>query len=360
MRHRILSRHLEVHLGVPSPEGMRRVAVVGGGPAGSSAAAFLARAGHEVTLFERQFVPRERVCGEFVSGEALPILVGLGVSPGGWPIRRARVFDTKGRCLEAPLPGDGGVGWERLELDPLLRAAAAKAGVRTVARDVKRLDARSVDGEAFDAVVDATGRFGLSRGAGAPVAGFGYRAAFEGPVPDDAVELHLFRGGYAGLSGVAPGRANLCLLAPRRMARRHGGDLDALLASVLDASPSLRARLAFSRRASGWSVTGWPRARFGGCHARGIWYAGDAAGTVAPLGGEGIAMALRGGALLADSFARGPNPYELAWHAEFAGRMRWCRLLSAVAVRPLVSRAALALLTRAPRLARALVHATRS
>ncbi|MBI2922489.1 MAG: FAD-dependent monooxygenase [Planctomycetes bacterium] len=339
---------------------MKRIAIVGGGPAGSAAATLLARAGHDVTLFERQAAPRERVCGEFLSGEALPLLARLGVEPAGWPIRRARVFGGAGKGIEAELPRGGGIGWERTHLDPALRAAAVRAGARLVTADVKHMEAGLVDGAALDAVVDATGRFPLSRGAGAPLAGFGYRAAFEGPVPDAAVELHLFPGGYVGLAGVAPRRANLCLLAPRDLARRHAGELDALLDDIRARSPSLRSRLAASRRATDWCATGYPRSRFAGCHARGIWYAGDAAGTVAPLGGEGIAMALGGGALLADHFDRGPASFTRAWQDEFARRLRWCRALSALAIRPLAARAALAVLTRVPGLVRTIVAATRS
>jgi flavin-dependent dehydrogenase len=336
-----------------------KIAVVGGGPGGSASAAFLARAEHAVTLFERYATPRGRVCGEFVSAEAGPVLAELGVEVRGWPVRRARVFGRSGRALEAPLPAEGSFGLERAELDPALRVAAARAGAEVRLREVGRLSARDVDGEAFDVVVDATGRAPLSRCRGAPLAGFGYRAAFEGPVPDDAVELHLFPGGYAGLAGLAPGRANLCMLAPRDLARRHGGDLDAVLAEVFAASPSLRARLAASRRASPWASTGFPRTRFAGCYASGLLYVGDAAGTVAPLGGEGIAMALGGARLLAETLPAGPAAYERAWKRAFEGRMRWCRALSALAVRPAVASAALAVLARLPRAARRLVAATR-
>lgn len=337
-----------------------RIAVVGGGPAGSAAAGLLARAGHGVTLFERPSSPRERVCGEFVSAEGVPALDRLGVEPAGWPIRRVRVFGGDGGVFEAELPFGGGFGRERVDFDPALRAAAARCGAESRAAVVRTLDARSVDGEPFDAVVDATGRAPLSRGAGARLGGYGFRAAFEADAPGDAVELHLFPGGYAGWSGVASRRANLCLLAPPALARNFAADPDRLLEALLPRSASLRERLSCARRASAWSAVGWPRARFGGCFERGVWYAGDAAATVAPFGGEGIAMALRGGALLADTFAEGPEGYARAWRREFAPRRRWVGWLAFLAVRPVPARIALALLGRMPGLARRVVAATRT
>lgn len=44
--------------------------VIGGGPAGAAVAAHLARAGRAVTVVERKLGPHDKVCGEFVSGEA--------------------------------------------------------------------------------------------------------------------------------------------------------------------------------------------------------------------------------------------------------------------------------------------------
>ena len=241
----------------------------------------------------------------------------------------------------------------------MLRAAATRAGVELRIQEIQTISASTVDGEVFEAVIDATGRFPLSRGAGAPLAGFGYRAAFDGGVPEDRVELHLFPGGYAGLSGVGHGRANVCMLAPRDLAKKHGGDLDATFEAVRASSVSLRDHLGGAPRVSPWVSTGFPRTRFAGCHRDGVWYVGDAAGTVAPLGGEGIAMALRGGAILAAMFERGPAAYERAWRAEFGNRMRWCRALSALAIRPRAAAMGLAILGRFPGLFRRVVAATR-
>src|SRR5579864_5781163 len=53
------------------------LAVIGGGPAGTSAAITAARTGARVLLLERGRLPRQRVCGEFVSAESLELLADL-------------------------------------------------------------------------------------------------------------------------------------------------------------------------------------------------------------------------------------------------------------------------------------------
>lgn len=66
------------------------VAIIGGGVAGAAAACHLAAAGKSVVLFEKEGVPRHKVCGEFISAEAQAHLDILGIDHadlGAAPIR---------------------------------------------------------------------------------------------------------------------------------------------------------------------------------------------------------------------------------------------------------------------------------
>src|SRR5580698_10709575 len=87
-------------------EGQSECLVVGGGVAGCAAAVALRRKGRNVTLIEREPTPRHKVCGEFLSGEALEDLQALGidvVSLGAVPIDYVRLAAAR-RAAEAPLP----------------------------------------------------------------------------------------------------------------------------------------------------------------------------------------------------------------------------------------------------------------
>ena len=55
------------------------VIVIGGGPAGCAAAIGLSRLGYRVALCDQAKFPRDKVCGEFISPAADPILARLGV-----------------------------------------------------------------------------------------------------------------------------------------------------------------------------------------------------------------------------------------------------------------------------------------
>src|SRR5881275_252199 len=57
------------------------VAIVGGGPAGASCAAFCAAAGLRTLVLEREKFPREKVCGDCINPACWPVLERLEVAP---------------------------------------------------------------------------------------------------------------------------------------------------------------------------------------------------------------------------------------------------------------------------------------
>ena len=115
--------------------------IVGGGPAGATAALMLARAGWSVALAEKKEFPRRKVCGEFISATSMPLLRELGIlaaftALAGPPVRRVGLF-TGRHVFTAPMPAaDADLPWGRAlgrdTLDTLLLAAAARAGATIV------------------------------------------------------------------------------------------------------------------------------------------------------------------------------------------------------------------------------------
>jgi flavin-dependent dehydrogenase len=100
--------------------------------------------GTSVTLIEREPTPRHKVCGEFLSGEALEDLHALGIdvaSLGAVPIDYVRLAAAR-RAAEAPLPFPA-ASLTRKALDTALIAEAIAAGVRVErGRSVQALAAR--------------------------------------------------------------------------------------------------------------------------------------------------------------------------------------------------------------------------
>jgi len=107
------------------------VAVIGAGPAGSTLAALLAERGVEVALYDRDAFPRDKLCGEFLSYDALPVLEPLGaldaIDRAGAPrISHCRIVGAN-RTYELVFPHEAR-GVSRLFFDDLLVRTAVARG----------------------------------------------------------------------------------------------------------------------------------------------------------------------------------------------------------------------------------------
>lgn len=307
---------------------MSEVLVIGAGPAGCAAAIGLARAGRAVTLLERAEAPRESVCGEFLGGDAVALLRGLGIdlpALGAVRLTGARAA-AGGRESRATLPFEA-YGLSRRLLDAALQQAAQAAGARLLrgvaVRDLHRLPAGwAVDGWRPRAVVLATGKHGLRghpRRAGRGAVGLKLHLAGLDLPPE--VTLLRFPGGYAGLQPGAAGVANLC--AAMSGATPAGA---AAMLHAIAAGSDLGARLLRDARPL-WgrplAVAGVPYGFVQDGGLDGLYRVGDQLSVIPSFTGDGMAMALASGLAAAQAIGarQGAPAFHAAWRRRSARQM---------------------------------------
>jgi menaquinone-9 beta-reductase len=289
------------------------VLVIGGGVAGCAAAIALSRKGRSVTLIEREPTPRHKVCGEFLSGEALEDLRALGIDVaalGAVPIPYVRLAAAR-RAAEALLPFPA-ASLTRKTLDTALIAEAIAAGVRVeCGRSVQSLSRTTAgmwqatldDGAVCEAPTAflATGKHDL-RGYARPKDPQRWVAfkMYYRLVPAQAAELEyaselmLYPGGYGGIQPVEGGIANLCWVVQQRYLARVGHRWDNFLAKMQQDCPHLAMRLAgaeplFDKPVA---ITHIPYGHIRRTTEDGLYCIGDQAAVIPSFTGDGISIAL--------------------------------------------------------------------
>jgi flavin-dependent dehydrogenase len=356
----------------------RDVLVVGGGPAGSAVATLLARAGDRVVLLEREIGPHDKVCGEFISGEAAGYLHGLGLdltALGAVPIRTVRMA-ARGQPVQTDLPFPA-FSLSRRRLDEALLDLAAQSGAQ-VSRGsrVKTLN-RAKDGwraslhggrilEA-EAAFLATGKHDLKdrrRPSGLHGGLVGFKVHFrlsarQSAALDGAVELHLFPGGYAGLEPIEDGLANLCLLTGREQAK---SPWPALLENIRAACPLLDQRLDGAEAL-------WPKPLaiaaipygYVAPARDGLWRLGDQAAVIPSFAGDGLGIALHSAHAAAAAWLAGETAaaFQGRLAADLGLRVRGAALLSRLLVQGWAQPLAMGLTRLRPQLLSATAAKTR-
>jgi menaquinone-9 beta-reductase len=357
--------------------------IVGAGPAGAVAALVLARAGARVRLVDRAAFPRDKLCGDTVNPGTLALLRRLGVAGEverrGLPVAGMRVTGRDGTIVEGTYPRPlSGRAMQRRDLDALLVAAAVASGCefepRVAVRGAAIDDTREtpgvigvrVGGERSARVlrarviIAADGRrstlafgLGLARHAQRPRrwaigayfeaegSPFALQSAFDqisapetpsrvrpGSVPGPSLslgcigEMHIRPGRYIGVASVPGGLTNVCLVKSSFPGDADLRDPAALLARELAADTMLRDRFAAARLVAPPVVLGPLAVDVSSYQLDGLLLAGDAAGFVDPMTGDGLRFAVQGGALAA---AAALDALQHGWsgvHARLASQRR--------------------------------------
>jgi flavin-dependent dehydrogenase len=298
------------------------VLIAGAGPAGSTAAIVLARAGARVLVLDRARFPRPKLCGDTVNPGALTILRRLRLDlavAGGLPIEGMLVTalpDVK--VIGRYDAGVEGRSVPRRDLDFSLVRSAVDAGawveegvlVRGPLADDGRVRGLMIAGRGGRSlrvtaplVIAADGgpsriarSLSLSRSAARPrrwaVGGY-----FENVAGLSRLgEMHVRRGHYIGVAPLPDGTTNACIVTGDRMALRQPG---ALLERALRSDALLRERFAAARLVAPPVCLGPLAVENHASGVPGLLLAGDAAGFIDPMTGDGLRFAFRGGELAA-------------------------------------------------------------
>lgn len=327
--------------------------IIGGGPSGSTLAIALADAGLEVVLIERSEQEQHKVCGEFLSPEALPLLRCNGIHPERLGAQTIHSIRLAGRDVltEVPLPVPG-LSVTRRALDEALLRRAQAAGVSLLrgytARNLLHQPGQEKSGfwqaqitntmqasisiQAGDAFL-ATGKHDLrgwprshNRTENSLVA---FKMYFSlAPKQQERlrgfVEIIVYDGGYAGLQMVEGDCANLCTLVTREKLQSLEGRWDRLLDHMAAQSNHLACRLsaAVPLLAHPLAITSIP---YGYCveeHPGRLtpWRIGDQAVVLPPFLGDGMAMALHTAGQAARFYLEGAT--RSTFHREVSGQFR--------------------------------------
>ena len=358
---------------------MYDVVIAGAGPAGSVAASVLARAGARVALIDRARFPRHKLCGDTVNPGVLAILRRLKLASMteacGLPIEGMVLTGQDGSTVEGRYP-DGLVARavKRSDFDWALVRDAVAAGADFM-DDTTVLEPIV---ESADHQPSVAGLWVRLHGARCAVRGavtigadgrrsriaFGLGLSRHPPRPRrwavgvyaervDGIshcgEMHIRRGCYIGVAPLPNGLVNVCLVRPSFAGDTDLGDPLGAVKTALSSDRVLRDRFSRARFITTPSVMG-PLAvdATEAAQPDGLLLAGDAAGFVDPMTGDGLRFAVRGGELaaeaalraLADGWAGLHDRVALLRRQEFESKYRFNRMLRRVVGSPAAVRVA--------------------
>jgi len=373
------------------------VFVIGGGPAGSSAAIGLARGGMNVAVAEKKPFPRDVLCGEFLSGEVARAIRHFGLYDEFLELRPNKITTftfTPENDLQITEPlGFEAWALKRSLLDHLLLKKAESSG----ATIIQPAEVFSIEG--MQGSFDVQYRTPDSRGtlsAATVIAAYGkqnpldkslkrsfvsdrsglsgvkyhvHRNVFR-EFPDGDIRIFASQGIYCGINRISKDEATLCFLADRREGARHPTEA---MSTLLLKNKSFR-RLFQSDlplELKKLQPFGTGNIFFGKKNIieNGMYMIGDAASVIAPLAGDGIGMAIESGQLVAfvltkaklDSLDRQQTEtmYTREWKRLFRKRLAFASFAQRIAMSPWGGNAGAWVLKAFPQIAKHIIWGTR-
>jgi flavin-dependent dehydrogenase len=335
------------------------IGIIGGGPAGSSAALLLCKAGFNVCLFEKKRFPRETVCGEFLSREVYNFFDENGLlerffSLNPNPINFFKIVFNTNVSVQSELNFTG-YGLKRSSLDSFLLNTASEAGTivykdSEVTNIVKNTNDYIIEFTSnknncyvqCDTIIAAYGKQNildkkLNRKFINKKSGFnGIKFHFdieELPAFNrNEIQIYTSDSIYCGINAVNENKVSVCFLENRN---RYGLSSRTHLKELIMYNSSFASLLSkkFESLIETTELYGTGNIYFGKRElaANDILMAGDAGRVIAPLAGDGISIALQNARILQktlllkrekklDSYKTGLI-YKEFWNKEFRKRI---------------------------------------
>lgn len=365
---------------------MKRIIIIGGGLAGLISAIELAKAGISCVVIEKKSYPFHRVCGEYVSNEVSDYLRKNNLLPLKYDlpsINRFQLSEISGKNKLMPLDL-GGFGISRFVFDHFLYQQAVELGVTfSLNEEVTNIWYREDD--TFHVVSNNTERV-----ADVVIGSFGKRSKIDHQMnrpfikqrspyvgikyhiksdhPADLIALHNFPGGYCGISNIEEKKTTLCYLTHRDNLRRFKS-IREMEEAVLFTNPNLsrifqEADFLFDKPEVINEISFATKAPV----ENHVLLAGDSAGMIAPLCGNGMAMAIQSARILVRElipFCNGVTTrdlmeqrYTLTWNQHFRHRLWLGRQVQRLFGKEFTSRIAVSLVMNIKPLASAIVKNT--
>lgn len=338
------------------------IAIIGGGLAGLCLSVQLSNAGYNVVLFEKEKYPFHKVCGEYISYECWNFLEELGVPLSDWNlphINKLLVSSPSGKTIHSKLDL-GGFGISRYKLDGFLADLSRSVG--TTILEQTRVDNVWYGESGFHVQYDGgtvkarqvCGTFGKRSNIDVKLKRsfaqkkptklnnyIGVKYHVRCQLPEDQIALHNFDNGYCGISKIEEDKYCLCYLTTAHNLHRSNNSIAEMEANILSRNPYLKrifsesqflnrnpvtiAQISFDEK------TQWEHHML---------LAGDAAGMIAPLCGNGMSMAMHASKIAFEHlqlFLQGKTNrvelevnYQQQWDAAFSKRLKTGRFIQSM------------------------------
>ena len=344
------------------------IAIVGGGLAGLCFAIQAVDKGYSVALFEKESYPHHKVCGEYISMESWQFLMRQGLPLGDMHlpiINQLQASSVNGKLFSHALPL-GGFGISRYKIDSLLAEIAVKKGVQlftqTKVNDIAfnesteefTINTQSSNGNNEWKAKVAIGSFGKRSNIDVQwkrdfvqqkpnklnnYIGIKYHIRYNHPT--NTIALHNFENGYCGMSKIENDKSCLCYLTTAQNLKDNNNSIKQMQEKVLYKNTFLKeiflnADFLFPQPIAISQISFQQKKSV----ENNVLMVGDSAGSITPLCGNGMSMAMHASKLAfeqVDLFLQKKisrvdmeAKYQQAWKQQFSTRLATGRFIQSM------------------------------